>query len=295
MRYERCEQCRRWAAAIALSSSAFLALLKFVVGVTSGSRGCIADSLHTATIFVLALAVIFSQRLALKEENGSFHYGFGKIEAVVTGSIAFLIACGGAVLIWNSIQHLVNASRYGPPYPSALLMALVSIIANVVLARYLRCAGTQLKMRSLLSSAWAHRENLVSSVIVFIGVLGAELGLGVMDPIAAILVVAILVKACAQIVLDSVKALMDFSANSIFGKKVTAIVEEVEGVEHLSAVRTRKIGHKVWFDLDICVNPSQSILEANHIAQKVRNALLKQVADLEKVTVNCRPLEEDRC
>ena len=159
------------------------------MGVTSGSRGCIADSLHTATIFVLALAVIFSQRLALKEENGSFHYGFGKIEAVVTGSIAFLIACGGAVLIWNSIQHLVNASQYGPPYPSALLMALVSILANVVLARYLRCAGTQLKMRSLLSSAWAHGENLVSSVIVFIGVLGAELGLGVMDPIAAILVV----------------------------------------------------------------------------------------------------------
>ncbi|MGA2228785.1 MAG: cation diffusion facilitator family transporter, partial [Syntrophobacteraceae bacterium] len=186
-------------------------------------------------------------------------------------------------------------SQYGPPYPSALLMALVSILANVVLARYLRCAGTQLKMQSLLSSAWAHRENLVSSVIVFVGVLGAELGLGVMDPIAAILVVAILVKACAQIVLDSVKALMDFSANSIYGKKVTAIVEEVEGVEHLSAVRTRKIGHKVWFDLDICVNPSQSILEANHIAQKVKNALLKQVADLEKVTVNCRPLEEDRC
>jgi cation diffusion facilitator family transporter len=295
MRYERCEQCRRWAVAIALSSSAFLALLKFVVGVTSGSKGCIADSLHSAAIFVMALAVILGERLALKEENDSFHYGFGKIEAVVTGSITLFIACGGAVLIWNSVQHLVNASQYGPPYPSALLMALASIFANVVLARYLRCAGTQLRMRLLLSIAWAHRENLVSSIIVFVGVLGAELGLGVMDPIAAILVVAILVKTCIEIVLDSVKVLMDYSANGTYSKKVRSIVEKVEGVEHLAAVKTRQIGHKVWFDLDICVNPNQSIRKTNDIAQEVRKALLKQIADLEKVTINCMPLEEDRC
>ena len=90
-----------------------------------------------------------------------------------------------------------------------------------------------------------------------------------------------------RVVLDSVNTLMDFSANVLYRNKVTAIVEEVEGVERLTAVRTRKIGGGVWFDLDICVNPGQSIREANQIELKVKNALFKRVADLENVTINC--------
>ncbi|HIJ68670.1 MAG TPA: cation transporter, partial [Deltaproteobacteria bacterium] len=284
-----------WAASIALSSGAFLAILKFAVGVTSGSKGCIADSLHSAIIFVMALAIILGRRLAGKEENSKFHYGYGKIEAVVTGSITFLIACGGAVLVWNSVKHLMNAPQYGPPHLSALLMALTSIIANEMLARYLLCVGTQSKTRSILANAWAYRENLISSIIVFVGIIGAELGLGVLDPIAAILVVALITKSCTLIVLDSVKALMDYSVNGTYGKKVRTIVEAVDGVQRIAALRTRQIGHKIWLDLDICVSPGQSIREANHIAQKVREALLNQIADIDKVIVAWSPLEEDRC
>lgn len=287
MRYERCEQCRRWATGISLWSSAFLALLKGFVGVTCASKGCIADGLHSGVIFVAALAALLGRRLARKGKTDDFPYGFAKIEAVVTGSAAFLIACGGVVLIWSSMRHIVNAPQYGPPYPAALLMALVAIIANEVLARYLRCAGARLKMGSLLSIAWDHRENLVSSIIVFIGILGALLGIGVLDPIAAILVVAIVVKAAMRVALDSINTLMDFSANVIYRNKVMAIVEEIEGVQCLSAVRTRKIGRGVWFDLDISVNPGQSIREANQIELKVKNALFKRVAGLENVTINC--------
>jgi divalent metal cation (Fe/Co/Zn/Cd) transporter len=108
-------------------------------------------------------------------------------------------------------------------------------------------------------------------------------------------VVALITKSCTLIVLDSVKALMDYSVNGTYGKKVRTIVEAVDGVQRIAALRTRQIGHKIWLDLDICVSPGQSIREANHIAQKVREALLNQIADIDKVIVAWSPLEEDRC
>lgn len=295
MKHLRCEKCEQYVALVALSSSAFLALLKLVVGVTGHSKGCIADALHSATIFVMALAIILGQRFGKKPETPEFHYGYGKIEPVITGSITFLLACGTGWLIWGSLKHLFNVPHYEPPHLSTLLMAVTSIAANYVLMAYLRCVGTQFKNQATLSTMQAHRESLVSSCIVVAGILGAELGFGILDPIAAILVVALILRACVKILVDSVKPLLDFSVNESCEDKIRSVLENVDGVLQISALRTRQIGHRIWLDLDIGVNPQQSIGEANIIADKVRNLLLKQISDLERVMVHCRPLENDPC
>lgn len=289
MRYEKCEKCGHWAASIALSGSAFLAVLKFAVGAAGGSKGLIADSLHSVAIFVTILVMTLGERLAKKQDAARFHYGYGKIQAVFAGSIMTLIACVAAFLIWSSFKHLLTAPLYRPPHLSALLMAIASIIANDMMARYLRCAASRFKSRLLLSYAWAYRENYASSIVVLVGIAGAELGFGVMDPIAALVAVAIVLKACSGVVFDSVRMLMDYSANSRYGDRIRSIAEEVEGVERVSGVRTRQIGQRIWLDLDICVNPEKSIREANLIAEKVWKVLTRQIEDLEKVMVNFGP------
>lgn len=295
MRHERCEPCLQWAASVVLGSSAFLAVLKLVVGLTSGSKGCIADSLYSATIFVMALVGMVGQRLARKEERAKFPYGYGKIQAVIAGSTTFLIACVAGVLIWKSTRHLIGPPQYGPPYYTALVMAHASVVANYLLSRYLRCVARQCQSSSMMSNARAFRENFIAAIIVLIGVIGAKLGLRVLDPLAALLVVALIMKACIKIMVESVQSLMDVSVNGTYGKKIRAIIKEVEGVERISGVRTRQIGDKIWVDLDICIDPQQKIRDANLIAQKVRKILLRQIDDLEQVIVNCRPLKEGRC
>ena len=190
-----------------------LVVLKITVGVIGGSKACIADGLHSASNVVVAVAIIMSQKISSRRNNSEYHYGYGKIEFLLTGFISFFIISGALALLFLSIKHLVSEPVVSPPHLSAALMALISIGATEMLFRYMRCAGVQVNSQIILAGAWANRANCFSSVAVLVGVISAKFGYHYLDPVTAILVVGIIIKACYKMLIDSVRALMDYSVN----------------------------------------------------------------------------------
>ena len=178
-----------------------------------------------------------------------------------------------------------------PPHFSAVLVAIISIGANETLFRYMRCAGVQLKSQTIMANAWANRADCFSSTAVIIGVVGSKLGFHHLDPIAAIFVVAVIIKVSIKILLDSVKALMDTSVNDVYGEQITDIARNVADVRGIRGLRTRQIGKKIWVDLDILIDPHSTIDEGNRVAERVKTALKRKIADLERVMVHLKPME----
>ncbi|NVM57904.1 MAG: cation transporter [Desulfobacterales bacterium] len=294
MRSERCEGCGNRAAWVGIWANAVMVILKFIVGVTSGSKACIADGLHSASNIITAFAIMLSHRIGRKPSNRQFPYGYGKVEFVAAGFISLLIITGAVALVSVSIKHLVKEPSW-PPHFSALLVAVISIGTNEMLFRFMRCAGTQLKSQTILASAWANRADCFSSSAVIIGVVGARLGFHHLDPIAALCVVAIIIKVSMKILVDSVKALMDSSVNDVYGEEIETIVESMEDVRGISGLKTRHIGQKIWVELDIVVDPQCTIRDGHMIADRVKKVLLEKVRDLERVLVHFKPVEDDGC
>jgi len=292
MRSERCEKCGNLAAWSGIWTNLVMVVLKIIVGITSGSKACIADGLHSASNIVTAFAIILSHRISKKPASNRFPYGYGKVEFVAAGFISLLIIAGAVVLISISINHLIKEPSTQPHF-SALLMAVISIGANEMLFRFMRCAGTRLKSQTILASAWANRADCFSSMAVIVGVAGARLGFHHLDPIAALFVVAVIIKVSIKILVDSVKALMDSSVNDVYGEEIETIVENIEDVRGICGLKTRHIGQKIWADLDILVDPQCSMRDGHLIADRVKEVLLEKVRDLERVLVSFRPVEDD--
>lgn len=267
-----------------------LVILKITIGVTSGSKACIADGLHSASNIITAFAIILSHKIGNKPPNSRFHYGYGKIEFVAAGAISLLITAGAILLITVSIHNLLREPSASPHF-SAVLMALISIGANEMLFRFMRCVGTQLKSQTIMANAWANRADCFSSVAVVVGVLGSKLGFHHLDPIAAIFVVAVIIKVSVKILLDSVRALMDSSVNDLYGDEITGIAGNVANVRGVPRINTRQIGKKIWIDLEILIDPHCTIGQGNAIAERVKAALMGRIADLERIMVHPRPLQ----
>lgn len=287
-----CEKCSARVAWIGICTNLLLVFLKMIVGITSGSKALMADGLHSASNIITASAILVSQKFGRKEANEEFPYGYGKVEFLAAGAITVLITTGAIILIAVSIRHLLHEPRSSPRY-TALLMALISIGTNEILFRYMRCVGTHTKSQTIMASAWANRADCFSSLAVIIGVLGSKMGLNHMDPVAALFVVAVIIKVSIGILKDSVKALMDSSANYIYGEEIEAIVEEIEEVKGVSGLKTRLVGHKVWAELDILVDSKCSVQDGQSIALRVKEALLSKIRDLERVLINLTPIGED--
>lgn len=292
MRFEHCEKCGERAAWAGIWTNVILVVLKIIVGVTSGSKACIADGLHSASNIITAFAIIMSQRISKNPVSSRYPYGYGKVEFLAAGAISLLITAGAVALIAVSIDHLISEPS-PPPHFTALLMAVMSIGANEMLFRYMRCAGTQLKSQTILANAWANRADCFSSFAVIVGVVGGRLGFHHLDPIAALFVVAVIIKVSIKILLDSVRALMDHSVNDVYGEDIRAIVEDIEDVRALSGIKTRHIGHKIWVELDILVDSKCTIREGHLIAEKVKASLLERLIDLERVLVHYQPMEQE--
>ena len=294
MRSKRCEQCGKRAAWAGIWTNVVLVILKLVVGITSGSKACLADGLHSASNIITAVAILLSHKIGKKATNKEYPYGYGKVEFVAAGFISLLIIAGAFALISVSIQHLVQEPSTVPHF-SALLMGVISIGANEMLFRFMRCAGTQLKSQSILASAWANRADCFSSMAVIAGVIGSRLGFHHLDPIAALIVVAVIVKVSFNILMDSVKALMDSSVNDVYGQEIETVVEGIEDVRGICGLKTRHVGQKIWVELEILVDAHCSMRDGHMVADRVKGVLLEKVRDLERVLVHFKPVEEDAC
>ncbi|MBF0226383.1 MAG: cation transporter [Desulfobacterales bacterium] len=286
MKYQECENCGKNVGRINFTLNFILAVFKLIVGFTSGSKGCIADALHSFACTTTSFAILLSQKISKKQSNKEFHYGYGKIEFLAAGLITFLIILFAIVLILLSLKHLITSSPDAPPHLTALLAALVSIIVNEMMFRYMRCVGTQLKSQTIIASSLANRADCFSSIAVLVGVTLSQLGFHNFDPIAAILIVFIIIKICYTTMIDSVKALMDVSANDVYGPEIMEVLSNIDKLHSISSVKTRQIGNKIWAEIDIIVLPDLTIKDSQNIALMVKQTLLSKIKDLESVLVN---------
>jgi len=235
-------------------------IFKIFIGITSGSKACIADGLHSGANIITSMAILVSHRINAKKADSKFHYGYGKVEFVAAGFISFLIIGGAVTLITVSLKHLLHEPHSTPHY-SAVLMALISVGANEMVFRYMRCVGTQLKSQTVMASAWASRADCFSSMAVILGVFGSKLGIRHLDPITALIVVAIIIKVSFKILMDAIKALMDTSLNDTYCHEIKTVAASIENVSAVSDIRTRHIGQKIWVELKILVHSQCTMQE----------------------------------
>lgn len=291
---DKCRRCGERVAWVGIWANVVMTIMKFVVGFTSGSKSCIADGLHSSSNIVTAFALILSQRVTGKKASRDFPFGYGKAEFLAAGFVSLLIVGGAISLITVSIGHLLHEPS-ASPHLSAALSAVISICANEMLFRYMRCAGTRLKSQTMLANAWANRADCFSSLSVLLGVVGSKMGFHHLDPICAIIVVCIIIRVSIGIMIESVKALLDMSVNDIYGKEITDIVAGMADVHGISGMKTRHVGQKIWAELDILVDADCTIEEGHIIAEKVKRKLAEQIRDLDRIMVHLMPEEMQAC
>lgn len=287
---QRCKVCGKRVAWTGVWVSLTLTILKFIIGYTSGSKALIADGLHSASNIVTAIAILVSQNFTRRKESSKFPYGYGKVEFLAAGFVSLFVISGAVTLIVISIRHLLYEPSTSPHF-TALLMAAISVSCNEMMFRYMKCAGMKLNSQTILATAWANRADCFSSIAVMLGVIGSRFGIPHLDPIAALFVVGVIIKINASILTDSVKSLMDVSVNDHYSDEIKDIVWEIQGVQSISALKTRQVGHHIWAEMNIHVEPLHNLRKAHKVGQMVKDTLLEKIHDLERVTIHIRPLK----
>lgn len=294
-------------ALLSVASNSILVIFKLIVGVMIGSVSVISEAIHSGVDLLAALIAMFAVRKSGEPADEDHPFGHGKFENISGTFEAMLIFLAAAWIIFEAIKKLRNPVPLEDAGLGAGIMA-VSVMANLFVSKRLFKVGLETDSVALQADAWHLRTDVYTSLGVMGGLaiiwLGGRVLPGVdlrwVDPVAAILVALLIIKAAYHLTIESARDLLDVSLpieeEAGIRRHITAFAPTVRGYHRL---RTRKSGSYRFVEFHVRVDASMSIDESHRIADMMTCAI-KQHYPGTTVTIhiepcNCALAKDDSC
>lgn len=272
--------------------NALLMGVKLLAGHFGHSEAVFADGLESACDFVALLSTIVALKIGRQPYDERHPYGHGKAESIAAFMVSLVIFVTGVGILYNAFTTIID-KEYTKPQLIAVLAALATIIIKEALFLYTRHASDRLESPAVEAIAQDHRKDAVSSVATLIGVVGAYLGVELMDPLAAGITAFFIFHIAWKTFSGAADDLMDCQPPQAFNNTITNLAEEVPGVEHVHEIRCRRSGQYLIIDMKVDMDPSMSVKESHAITAKVKRLIFDRFSSVGDVMIHINPLGEE--
>lgn len=273
-------------------TNAMLGLIKVLGGIFFKSHGLLADGVHSFSDLFTDGMVLIASKYGSQEADERHTYGHQRIETAATMVLSLLLILAGIGIGWDALDVILN-DKVQTPEIFSLPIAVISIAANEILYHATNRVGKLINSPLLIANAWHHRTDAASSAIVLIGVLGAVFGVPLLDPLAAVIIAAMIIKMGVNYGVDSLKELVDTGVDYEKIKLIENTIKKIDGVEKMHCFRNRMMGKDMYVDVHIIVESYISVSEGHHIAQQVHKNLLDEFAEIKDVTIHVDPEDDE--
>jgi cation diffusion facilitator family transporter len=265
------------------AKAAFLIVL--VVGIVeviaasfATSTSLLADGIQSFATSLIFLIIWIGIRLSGRSPDGTFHFGYYRIESLGSLFAAFVLSVfGGFILFeaynaWITQREVTNAE-------TALLVASISAVVVLAVSAWINRASRKLGSTALRVGGLSGVLDALASVAVLIGVsLSRYLGILHADSIAGILIAGAIFVSAYSIFKESSLVLVDAcSCGDIVGA-IGEMARSIKGVKEVHSIRLRKLGPYLTGDMHVVVSSEMLVREADQIATEVEEKI-KQMFD----------------
>ncbi|MBD3155399.1 MAG: cation diffusion facilitator family transporter [Candidatus Aenigmarchaeota archaeon] len=267
-----------------------LAALKALIGHFSGSIVLITDAVHTVSDSVTNFASWFGLKIAQKEPDENFPYGYYRAETISTLFISLFLLFAGYKLITESYSKLFTLKELEIPY-LALGVSLVSSIVAFFISRYEEEVGKRINSRSLIALSQESRIDIFTSLLVFVGVFSTYLGIYYIEGIVGILISLIVFRIAIENGKSSVLSLMDISPSKDIENKIKKIIEKTDGVEIFEDLKLRHLGPFITGEVKIKAKKHLTVKRSHEISDKIEENIRNEITDVNSFLIHVEPYE----
>jgi len=261
--------------------------IQFAIAWIGGSAGLFADALHNFgdvfTTIALWIAFVISNRAA----NQRYTYGYYRAEDLAGIFIVLVIIASATASAVESIQKLTSGNIPTQIYLS-MVAALIGVAGNELLAQYKISVGKRINSVSLIADGHHSRIDGLTSLAAFVGLVGVKLGFPKADPIAGIVITLVIVTVVYSTSRSVLQRLLDAVDPHIIPSIITT-AQANPGVEAVTDVRARWVGHTLHVVLNIEVDAELTLSKAHAIAEEVRHRLFHDIKGVSEVVIHTDP------
>jgi cation diffusion facilitator family transporter len=279
-----------WAIKWSFLMLAVTALLQLVVVLMSGSVALLSDTIHNFGDAATAIPLGIAFALTRLGASRRFTFGYGRVEDLAGVLVVLIILFSAVVAGYQAVERLIDPQPIGMLWAVAAA-SVVGFGGNEAVAVFRIRVGREIGSAALVADGYHARTDGWTSLAVLAGAVGVWLGYPLADPLVGLLIAA----AILVIVWQSGKAVFTRLLDGVEPGAIEEIrhaASHVPGVEEVSEVRARWLGHRLHAEVNVAVAPELSVAEGHAIAREVNHRLLHHLSYLDGAVIHVDPVQE---
>ncbi len=266
----------------------FLAIMKGSIALLSGSVALMADAINSLADIFASIMVWSGLRLAGRDPNDRFPYGYYRGETLASFVVAIMIIIAGAGIAWQSANSITDPTPIiGAVLPIAA--ALTSAIIYFILSKYKLKVGNEIGSPSLIADSKHSMVDVCAGVLVLAGVVFSIIGYPIIEIFVALMLAAYIMKEGVVLMRDSALSLMDASPIPERHAEIRRVAEGVHGVVDVHNIKVRVAGSVYFCEMHATMSKEMPLDHAHALTDEME-ALLKQlIPELESVMIHMEP------
>ena len=268
---------------IGIVSNIFLLSIKFIVGIIFKSQCLIADAINSFVVVGFEIPVeyvdVFSSivtfvggKISEKPADEDHEFGHGKAEFVASFLIGIFMVMVSIETLYSGIMSIIHKEAFNFSY-FLIIVPLVTIITKSVLYYYCKIQSKKYDSLLILSNAKDHRNDMILSCGVIVGVIFGYFGYYFVDGIVGILISMVIIITGVRITKEAYDILIDKCIDIEIVNEMKKTIEQTEGVNHLDSIKSKPTGNLHMLIVKVSVNPDMTVKESHKIAGILREKI----------------------
>lgn len=275
-----------------LLANALLVMVKLVAGILGHAYALVADAVESAADIFSSLVVWGGLRIAARDPDDDYPFGYGKAEPLAAGLVALMLL-GAAFGITVAAVREIRTPHHAPA-PFTLVVLVAVILVKELLFRRVLAVGEQVSSTALKADAWHHRSDALTSAAAFVGISVALIGgpgWEAADDWAALAAALVIAVNALRLLRPAIDDLMDRSPGAELSERIAATAVATPDVRAVEKLKVRKAGLGYFVDIHVQADPAMSLHDAHNLSGRVKAAIREALPEVLGVLVHMEPFE----
>jgi cation diffusion facilitator family transporter len=282
-------------ARLSIYSNSLLLIMKLAVGFLIGSISILSEALHSGIDLLAAIIANYSVKKAGQPADDEHRFGHGKFENVSGTVEAILIFVAAIIILYKSGEKILGNDGFEFELVGIgiVVMGISAIVNYYVSARIMKVAK-KAESIALEADAYHLTTDVYTSIGVFIGLILIQItGYSIFDPLLAIIVALIILKASYDLTKRSVSGIMDVKLSDKEEETIKSIIHEhYSQYAEYHNLRSRMSGAERFVDLHLVVPKNQLVVDAHEFCDHLEKDIKEKIPNL-SILIHIEPCKTD--
>jgi cation diffusion facilitator family transporter len=286
---DRSDAVRRVGVVI-LAVNVALVVAKGGVWYLTGSLAVGSEAVNSLADVVYSVVIVAGLYLTTQPPDFEHPHGHERIEPFVSLVIALGVFAAGFAVLWQAASSVLSGDYGGLAGSLGLAVLGATAVVKFGLYRYCLRKGESYHSPALEATALDNRNDILTAGAAFVGVVGASMGVPMLDPIAAGVVSLGILYTGYEIVRDNVNYLVGAAPPESLRIEILRRAFDHPDVRGAHDVVAHYVGPEIDVSLHIEVEGDMTLLEAHDIETEVIESI-RSLPQVDDVFVHVDPKE----